>query len=312
MRHLSLGLVAAVFAVAAEPAIAQPATWTGFYVGANIGGSWGNSSSSFAVTDATTGVGRNLSASDFDMHGVIGGGQFGYNWQSSNWVLGLEADIQASSQKGVGRSICAAGSLATGAGTLFSSSCLPGHVGDTADFNTPAGSATSTLSQSLDWFGTVRGRVGYIAAPGLLAYLTGGLAYGRIESALAVNGTNITGGQGTNTLILTPVSATLNTSHINTGWTIGAGTEIIFVEGHSRDTSDRIEEALTSIPAVVSCYLVSGSADFMVEAAVPDLAAYEQLLLSQILTIPSVTEAHSTFAIRTILSRGPIPLDHWR
>jgi Lrp/AsnC family transcriptional regulator, leucine-responsive regulatory protein len=63
---------------------------------------------------------------------------------------------------------------------------------------------------------------------------------------------------------------------------------------------------------VVSCYLVSGSADFMVEAAVPDLAAYEQLLLSQILTIPSVTEAHSTFAIRTILSRGPIPLDHWR
>jgi outer membrane immunogenic protein len=99
-------------------------------------------------------------------------------------------------------------------------------VGDTADFNTPAGSATSTLSQSLDWFGTVRGRVGYIAAPGLLAYLTGGLAYGRIESALAVNGTNITGGQGTNTLILTPVSATLNTSHINTGWTIGAGTEI--------------------------------------------------------------------------------------
>ena len=86
----------------------------------------------------------------------------------------------------------------------------------------------------------------------------------------------------------------------------------IKVEGHSRDTSDRIEEALTSIPAVVACYLVSGSADFMVEAAVPDLAAYEQLLLSQILTIPSVTEAHSTFAIRTILSRGPIPLDHWR
>lgn len=226
MRHLSLTLVAAVFAVAAEPATAQPATWTGFYVGANIGGSWGNSSSSFAVTDATTGVGRNVSSSDFDMNGVIGGGQVGYNWQNSNWVLGLEADIQASSQKGIGTSICAAGSLAGGAGTLFRSSCLPGHVGDTADFNTPAGSVTSTLSQSLDWFGTVRGRVGYIAAPGLLAYLTGGLAYGRIESTLAVNGTNITGGQGTNTLILTPVSAALNTSHINTGWTIGAGTEI--------------------------------------------------------------------------------------
>ena len=51
---------------------------------------------------------------------------------------------------------------------------------------------------------------------------------------------------------------------------------------------------------------------FLVEAAVPDLASYEQLLLGQILTIPSVVEAQSTFAIRTILSRGPLPLDHWR
>jgi hypothetical protein len=49
-----------------------------------------------------------------------------------------------------------------------------------------------------------------------------------------------------------------------------------------------------------------------VAAAVPDLAGYEQLLLGQILTIPSVVEAQSTFAIRTILSRGPQPLDHWR
>jgi hypothetical protein len=44
--------------------------------------------------------------------------------------------------------------------------------------------------------------------------------------------------------------------------------------------------------------------DFLVEVAVPDLAAYEQLLLGQILTIPSVVEAQSTFAIRTILSRA--------
>jgi Lrp/AsnC family leucine-responsive transcriptional regulator len=83
------------------------------------------------------------------------------------------------------------------------------------------------------------------------------------------------------------------------------------VEGHSQETSSRIEQALLAIPAVVACYLVSGSSDFLVEAAVPDLASYEQLLLSQILTIPSVVEAQSTFAIRTMLSRGPLPLDHW-
>jgi len=84
------------------------------------------------------------------------------------------------------------------------------------------------------------------------------------------------------------------------------------VEGHSQDTSTRIEQALLAIPAIVACYLVSGTDDFLVEAAVPDLAAYEQLLLGQILTIPSVIEARSTFAIRTVLSRGPMPLEHWR
>jgi Lrp/AsnC family leucine-responsive transcriptional regulator len=84
------------------------------------------------------------------------------------------------------------------------------------------------------------------------------------------------------------------------------------IEGHSKQTSDRIEQALTAIPAVVACYVVSGSDDFLVEAVVPDLAGYEQLLIGQILTIPSIVEARSTFAIRTVLSRGPLPLNHWK
>ena len=84
------------------------------------------------------------------------------------------------------------------------------------------------------------------------------------------------------------------------------------VEGHSRETADRIERALTSIPAVVAGYVTSGDADFMVEVTVPDLASYEELLLNQILAIPSVVSAQSRFAIRTVLSRGPLPLDHWR
>jgi Lrp/AsnC family leucine-responsive transcriptional regulator len=84
------------------------------------------------------------------------------------------------------------------------------------------------------------------------------------------------------------------------------------VDRHSRATSSQVEQALLAIPAVVACYLVSGTDDFLIEAAVPDLAGYEQLLLDQILAIAGVTEARSTFAIRTVLSRGPLPLEHWR
>ena len=81
------------------------------------------------------------------------------------------------------------------------------------------------------------------------------------------------------------------------------------VEQHSRETSRAIEAALTAIPAVVACYVVSGEADFLVEAVVPSLGDYEQLLLDQVLAIGPVTDARSTFAIRTVLSRGPLPVD---
>ncbi len=79
---------------------------------------------------------------------------------------------------------------------------------------------------------------------------------------------------------------------------------------HSRENQRRVEDALIEIPAVVACHVVSGEADFLVEAVVPNLGAYEQLLLDQVLAIEEVTDARSTFAIRTILTRGPLPVDH--
>jgi len=81
------------------------------------------------------------------------------------------------------------------------------------------------------------------------------------------------------------------------------------VDQHSRATSRVVEDSLTDIPAVVACHVISGQADFLVEAVVPDLAAYESLLLDHVLAIDAVVDARSTFAIRTVLSRGPLPVD---
>lgn len=81
------------------------------------------------------------------------------------------------------------------------------------------------------------------------------------------------------------------------------------VSRHSRQTSREIEEGLTAIPAVISCHLVSGDADFLVEAVVPSLAVYEEVLLDRILAIEPITSARSVFALRTVLNHGPLPLD---
>ncbi|MFI5937131.1 Lrp/AsnC family transcriptional regulator [Actinoplanes sp. NPDC051494] len=82
------------------------------------------------------------------------------------------------------------------------------------------------------------------------------------------------------------------------------------VERHSQETQRRVEKALTAIPAVVACHVVSGTADFMIEVAAPSLAAYERILIDQVLVIPRIVDARSTFAIRTIKTRGPFPLGH--
>ena len=84
------------------------------------------------------------------------------------------------------------------------------------------------------------------------------------------------------------------------------------VSRHSRQTSREIEQGLTAIPSVVACHLVSGDADFLVEAVVPSLAVYEEVLLDRILALEPVTSARSTFALRTVISRGPLPLDQLR
>ncbi len=109
--------------------------------------------------------------------------------------------------------------------------------------------------------------------------------------------------------IIAGYHAEVNRARAGLGLTVFIGLK---VDRHSRETSSLIEQALLAIPEVVACYVVSGSDDFIVEAAVPDLGSYEQVLLDQILAIGHVTEARSTFAIRTVLARGPLPLSHWR
>ena len=66
------------------------------------------------------------------------------------------------------------------------------------------------LTQKIDWFGTVRGRVGILATPKVLLYATGGLAYGEVNSSET---------------IATPVPSAFSASKTNVGWTVGVGIE---------------------------------------------------------------------------------------
>src|ERR1700688_4531245 len=110
----------------APPPVVAVYDWTGFYIGGNVGYSWGRSSTTEAFSDSVSGTILAATSAKFDLNGVIGGGQIGYNWQRDKWVFGLEADIQGSGQKGSGSAVCAGGTA-----TVLNSICALGHSGDT-------------------------------------------------------------------------------------------------------------------------------------------------------------------------------------
>ena len=123
------------------PVAAAVYDWTGFYIGAQAGGIFGN-------TDAVSGPfpGAITQTYSYDFTGAVGGGRIGYNWQvSPNWVFGLEGDGEATSVRDSG-------------------------IGSLGFFH----------ETRLNWLASARARLGY-AAGNTLLYVTGGAAFGEVE-----------------------------------------------------------------------------------------------------------------------------------
>src|SRR3954469_3173418 len=101
--------------------------------------------------------------------------------------------------------------------------------------------------------------------------------------------------------------AVLNRESVGLGLTVFVD---IKVEEHSRDNAQALQIALASMPEVVACHMVSGTADFIAEIVVPNLKAYERLLTETLLTLPMVGDVRSNFALSRVKSDAPLPLTH--
>lgn len=99
--------------------------------------------------------------------------------------------------------------------------------------------------------------------------------------------------------------AVLNRKAIGLGLTVFAG---IRVGRHSLENADAFVSAVLAMPEVVACHLVSGDADFLIEAVVPDVAAYEATVLRRLLALPALRDIRSSFAMRSFRAGGPLPV----
>jgi Lrp/AsnC family leucine-responsive transcriptional regulator len=107
--------------------------------------------------------------------------------------------------------------------------------------------------------------------------------------------------------VITGYRAMLDREAVGLGLTVFVE---IKVEGHSEKLASELEDAVAQMPEVVSSYLVSGAADFLLEVVVPDLPSYERLLLGRLLALPGVHDVRSNVAIRTVKAPSPLPLGH--
>lgn len=185
----------------ASPPANAPFVWNGFYIGVNGGYGWHVGQPVELLTDnilpAPNNLGQAVAASrgtigNIQAQGWFAGGQVGYNWQFGSSVLvGIESDLQFSR---IGHDT--AGTFTNPNGTV--------PVNGAASFN-------------IDWFGTVRGRVGVMADNWML-FGTAGLAYGRASYGLFAIET------GGSALYQTALSAT----EMKYGYVVGAGVEYAF------------------------------------------------------------------------------------
>jgi outer membrane immunogenic protein len=149
-------------------------TWTGFYVGGNLGWGWRDDDNETVVLSGPgipAGLVGTLNFDNGNDGNFLGGGQIGYNYQIGSFVIGAEADIQGINTDD--------NDAVFFPGPGMAGVFVPGEFEDSAD-----------------WFGTVRLRAG-VAFDRFLVYATGGLAYtedntgwtvgGGVEWALPVN-----------------------------------------------------------------------------------------------------------------------------
>ncbi len=178
MNKRLLFAAAASIAVASAASVADaqtttPDIWTGPYVGANVGGTWGDTSLRATAAPGSgavvippgdvaeilgTPVTTNSSTAGFTI-----GGELGYNWQQDHWLLGIETD-----------------------GGAFDIRQQRNHTFQSTALVNPPIFFTISQNVKTDWMWTLRPRVGYAWGP-WLAYITGGLAVtdARISAAYA-------------------------------------------------------------------------------------------------------------------------------
>ena len=84
----------------------------------------------------------------------------------------------------------------------------------------------------------------------------------------------------------------------------------ISMDRHTPDRFENFEKAITSMPEVIECSIVTGqAADFLLKVVVKDMHHYEKFLLGHLTRVTGVTGVHSSFVLRHLVNKTELPVE---
>lgn len=84
----------------------------------------------------------------------------------------------------------------------------------------------------------------------------------------------------------------------------------ISMDRHTPDRFELFEATIKSYPQVLECILITGqSADYQLKVLVKDMEEYQDFLLNKLTRIQGVSDVHSSFVLRQVVSTTALPLD---
>ena len=82
----------------------------------------------------------------------------------------------------------------------------------------------------------------------------------------------------------------------------------ISLDRQQREDLENFERAVSHVPEVMECYLMTGEADFLLRVVASDAADFEQLHSNYLTRLPGVTRVHSSFSLRTVIKKTELPI----
>ena len=91
------------------------------------------------------------------------------------------------------------------------------------------------------------------------------------------------------------------------GWGVLAFVSVA-IESHSEQEARAFETAVAALPAIVACWSITGTSDFLLQVVASDLDSYAEFAMTTIRRLPGIKAMQSALTLKEVKAPAPWPI----